>query len=106
MGALRTTNGACVAHTKEAPRQVEAWARGTPKWTILYRKRHDLPFPAERDPKDDASVQKRRLLVSDSPLLRQRRREVGDDSVHSGSEIDHLVGLGLIRFDRGGNLAY
>ena len=106
MGALRTTNGACVAHTKEAPRQVEAWARGTPKWTILYRKRHDLPFPAERDPKDDASVQKRRLLMPNSSLLRQGRREVGDDSVHSRSEVDHLVGLGFIRFDRGVDFAY
>jgi len=53
-----------------------------------------------------ASVQKRRLLMSDSPLLRQRRREVGDDSVHSRSEVDHLVGLGFMRFDRGVDLAY
>ena len=39
---------------------VEAWARGTPERTILYRKRRDLPFPVERDPKDDASAKKRR----------------------------------------------
>ena len=53
----------------------------------------------------DTLVQKRRLPMSDSSLLGQRRREVADNSVDSRSEVDHLVALGFVGFDRCVDLA-